>query len=61
MPGSEFTWSVRSALWQVEHGERGAPRTRDAAVFLERLVSADAETAQTVAMHLLLTLTTREA
>lgn len=61
MPGETYTWSVSSALWQVEHGERGTPRTRDAAMFLERLVSIDAETARTVAMHLLLTLTAREA
>lgn len=29
-----FFWSTASALWQVEHGETGTPRTESAKAFL---------------------------
>lgn len=47
------SWSVSAALWQVKNGEPGT-RTRDAAMFLERIVSSDCEMARNIAMDLLL-------
>jgi hypothetical protein len=40
---SEYSWSIRSALYQVRNGEPGTERVRSAAAFLERIIGSDPE------------------
>ncbi len=49
-----YSWNSDSALWQVQHGERGTERTGSAFDYLESsLTDGDAETCRDIALRLL--------
>lgn len=41
---AEYEWSDDSALWQLQHGEAGTPRTESAVVHLEVSINGESGT-----------------